>query len=156
MKKLNLLMGLVGMASFASVAQASVSGMVGTWEGSGTAYTLEGDAQGSYGVELVDTLQSDGSVASAVTVSIPGQAALNFEYIFQDTPKGFSILSDEGSGGTVCLDTNLCEGYVGDDSGNGTALTLIIDGPTSFRSLKTELKGWKATSFSYEKYVRTQ
>jgi hypothetical protein len=137
-------------------AQANVAGMAGTWNGTGTSYTLTGDNQGDYAVQITDTLQADGSILSSVEVAIPGNASKQYEMQFKDSGKGFTMSSAQGSGGATCLERGLCEGYFGDSSGNGVAITIIVDDANHYRSLKTELQGYRATGFALEKYTRAQ
>jgi hypothetical protein len=139
-----------------TAAQASVTDMVGRWNGTGTTYSLQGDNQGTYAVQLTDTLQQDGSVTNVVDVAVPGSPNKEFDYVLRGTKKGFSMTSAQSSGGATCLDKGLCEGYFGDTSGNGVAITFIFDGPNNFRALKTELQGFQATRFFLEKYTRAE
>jgi hypothetical protein len=145
---------ILGLTSL--TAQASVANMVGTWNGTGTVYSLAGENQGTYAVQIVDTLQTDGSVDSNTSVAVPGSADKQVDFTFRDTAKGFSMSSPQGSGGATCFEKGLCEGYVGDSVGNGVAFTLIIDGPNNYRLLKTELQSFKATRAFLEKYTRAQ
>lgn len=149
------ILALITLATCAS-AQASVTSMVGTWNGTGQVYALDGTSQGSYAVQLIDTLQNDGSIESKVDVAIPGAPNKQFDMVLRDTGKGFTMNSTDGSGGFTCLEKGLCEGYYGDAQGNGVAMTLIVDSPNSFRSLKTELQGFKAVRLFLEKYTRAQ
>jgi hypothetical protein len=139
-----------------ATAQAGVAEMVGTWNGTGASYSLQGDSEGTYAIQMADTLQSDGSVASTINVAIPGQPGKEIDSVIRNTKKGFSMTSTQSSGGATCLEKDLCEGYFGDSAGNGVAITFIFDHSNSFRALKTELQGFQATRFYLEKYVRVQ
>jgi hypothetical protein len=137
-----------------AAAQADVSKMVGTWNGSGAVFSLDGEKQADYALQMVDTLQSDGSVSSRVDIQSSGAPDEEIDLTLKNTPNGVSMSSSHGSGGMVCVEKGLCEGYFGDANGNGVAMTLILDSPDHFRSLKTELEGFKAVRLFSENYTR--
>lgn len=137
-------------------AQANIAYLAGTWNGTGASFTLKGDPLGDYQVQLVNTTQADGSVTSGVTVTIPQHPVKQFQQTFQETPHGFKQVSEEGPGNATCFDDGLCQGYFGDEEGNGMAVTFIMDTPNSFRLLKTELHNFQAVRFHKEKYIREQ
>lgn len=154
--KMSLISSLMSLVSLASLsAQANVSNMVGTWHGSGAVFSLGGAPEGEYTVRLDDTLQADGSVASSVTVTASGTPDKHFDQILRDTQGGFSIQSPLGSGEATCVGEGLCEGYLGDATGNGTAITTVRDDADHIRILKTELRSFHPTRFYREQYVRT-
>lgn len=136
------------------VCFANLSEMTGTWVGTGVAFSLEGEHLADYEFEIVGTLQTDGSLATKTAVTVNHTPIQDFTMTFRETPKGYSMIADQGSGGMVCLGDGICEGYFGDTKGNGFALTDIQDGPNSFRSIKAELQNFKAVRFFREKRSR--
>ncbi|MGZ3688832.1 MAG: hypothetical protein ACXWP5_11485 [Bdellovibrionota bacterium] len=157
MRKLTISMiavaGLITFIGGAKAARADVAKMLGTWNGTGATYSIDGTEEGEYQVQLVNVPGAQGGVDSSITVTIPNYKTLHFTQTMRDTPKGFSITSDQGSGGALCVGEGLCEGFLGQD-GNGIAMTTISDGPDTLRILKTQLENGKAVRIMREKYVR--
>jgi len=144
--------GITGMTS----AFAGVANDVGTWQGNGAVFSVEGKQLSTYTVEMINTAVNEHEVSSQIIVNLPDGTQKIFSQIMQDTSKGFSLVSDFGKGGGYCLGEGLCLAYVGAGDGkNDSAMTIVIDSPTVERIVRTELKDGNAIQIFREKYLKT-
>ncbi len=103
---------------------------------------------------MVNTAITDHEVNSQITVSLTDGTQKKFSQVMQDTAQGFSLTSDAGDGGGYYLGDGLCLGYIGTEDGHGYAMTIVLDGPSAERLLRTELQDGKAVRIFREKYLK--
>jgi hypothetical protein len=142
---------LASMAVLAvgSLSSAEPSRGLGKWKGEGATFDTQGQAVGTFTVELTrtaidaDTIEMNGTVALSNGRSIP----LRQRSTHRDNT--FTLESNQGKGAGVCVGRGLCESYHGEGN-RFFATTVVMDSPGSMRLLITELENGKAVRFIRE------
>jgi hypothetical protein len=144
------LMSIFGAAS----AFAGVTDGVGTWEGSGTVYSVDGTQLTTYTAEMVAIAIGIHEVKSQITVTMADGTKRKITQSIKDDARGFSIVSDNGNGGGYCMSESLCLSYVSASNQHAFSTTMIIDDSNTERFLTTELENGKALSITSQKYFK--
>lgn len=132
------------------VAQTTFAATTDIWEGSGTLFNLQADPVSDYQL-VVENTKSPLQTDSHVTVTLKDGTVIHQNCVHKDTPKGFQTTCDKSSGGGFCMGEGLCMSYVADQAGKAFATTIIKDGASDMRLVRTELKNGQAVQFFREK-----
>jgi hypothetical protein len=109
---------------------------VGVWEGTGTAYSAQGAALGTYALSVTrkqtgTNVRIDGEVTLA-----NGQAIAFWEEDVTDGT-GFRIRSSNGSGRGGCFANQICQTYKQAEDGRAVATTIAVDSADQVRIQET-------------------
>lgn len=133
---------------------ATVQAATETWEGNGTLFDQKGQAQGSYRL-LVENTQQGNEIQNHVTVTLADGSVREENCQMTKREAGhWNMQCGNDRGGGSCLSEGLCISYVGNENGRGYATTIILDGPSEMRLLRTELQNGQALRFFSEKLHR--
>ncbi len=136
------------------VLSAQTSWATDVWEGAGAYFDINGNQEGEYTLHLENVQQGD-KVLSTATVTLSDGSSRKQQCLLSEmSPKGWSALCDNGNGGASCMGEGLCVSYVKNAAGIAYATTIVNDGPSNMRLLRTELRNEKAVRFFREKLVK--
>lgn len=142
MKKVIVLIAtLVSSAAFAGTD---------VWEGSGSLFDLQGQPAGDYQL-VVENTTSGNEIQNLVTVTLADGSFKKLQCIMTKSGDGWTSICDQGQGGGHCFGEGLCISYVADATGKAFATTIVMDGPSDMRLLRTELQNGQAVRFFREK-----
>ena len=134
-------------------ANASVTEGKGTWKGTGSAFSLQGQKLAKFEIDMTSEAVSATELKSSITIKT-GQDTKTYSQILSDAgANAFRIESSQGNGGGQCFGKGLCEAYLGNAS-QGYAITIVLDGADHRRMLVTELQDGKAVGFVSESMER--
>jgi hypothetical protein len=146
MKKLLITLALI--ASQSGFAATSV------WEGPGLLFDANGNPAGHYNV-LVERTKSGNQVKSSITVKLPDGTTQQHQCLATESAENrWKSTCDHGKGGGSCFGDGLCISYEEDGNGKSYATTIIFDGPSQMRLLRTELRNGQAFRFFREKLYK--
>ncbi len=136
--------GLSAQAVFASTKES--------WSGTGALFDLHGKNLGNYTLAM-ENIKNNSDIQSQVIVSLADGKTLTYNcQIKKETPDSWSSQCDHGKGGGRCLGEGLCISYEKTtEAGIAFATTIIKDGPSDLRLLRTELQNGQAVKFFREK-----
>ncbi|MBK9321612.1 MAG: hypothetical protein IPM97_01410 [Bdellovibrionaceae bacterium] len=150
MKKLIFTIALVA-------SQHTFAGSTDIWEGSGALFDLQGTETGKYDL-VVENSKNGSQIQSNVTVTLPDGTTQKHQCLLTGTgQKGWKSECDNsdsigaGNGGGQCFGEGLCISYDEHSTGKSYATTIIMDGSTDMRLLRTEVQNGKAVRFFREK-----
>lgn len=139
-------LSLVGL--IATPANAGIADSLGTWEGSGTASEVSGKDLGGFTVSLTRRSLGGAKVRADGQVTLASGQKIAFWQEFEDHgQKGFTLVSNNGTGGGQCFANGMCQSYEQRADGHAFATTIAKDGGDKLRVLVTELDGGKALRF---------
>jgi hypothetical protein len=153
--KLGLLLGLC-LEMSALTASAGVVDSAGTWEGTGASFGADGQKSNDFQIELTNTASDAHTIETQGKITYPDGSTKSFSQEMKDgSGTGFSVASQEGKGGGYCFGQGMCETYISSPDGSAVAVTSVLDGKDSIRTLITVLdsKG-QVTEFLREKMDR--
>ncbi|MBX9767182.1 MAG: hypothetical protein K2X47_07925 [Bdellovibrionales bacterium] len=135
----------------ALLAQTSLAGTPDIWEGDGALFEVHGKPAVTYHLVVENTKTAD-ITNTNVTVTLPDGTAIKQQCVMTErTPGKWSSECDHGKGGGSCFGEGLCISYEEDAMGRAFATTIVMDGPSDMRILRTELQNGQATRFFREK-----
>lgn len=135
-------------------ARAEPHRHLGTWEGHGTSFGLDGKPTGDFHITLTRAQVAEGVVETTGTVTLPSGERLPIQQTTVARDTGYRLVTAKGKGGGYCFGEGLCQGYEEGTDGRGTAHTLILDGEERMRVLITELNQGKAVRFMRQSLTR--
>lgn len=141
--------GLLAAASLVeSPASADMMKGLGQWQGRGARYDAAGRATGEFTVELTRAAVGPRTVETRGKVKLPSGQVLPFESRITVNDSGFESKSARGQGTGHCFGADICYSYEDAGNGNGSAMTIVIDGPNEIRILTTELEQGKPVQYT--------
>ena len=144
MKTLILAMTLI-------VSQHSFAASTDIWEGPGSLFDVKGNPTSTYNL-VVENTKNGNQIQSNVTVTLPNGTTQQQQCLMTETSQdGWTSKCDHGNGGGHCFGEGLCISYEEDSSGKAYATTIVMDGPSDMRLLRTELLNGQAVQFFREK-----
>jgi len=144
MKTLILAMTLIA-------SQHSFAGSTDVWEGPGSLFDVKGNATSTYNL-VVENTKSGSQIQSNVTVTLPDGTTHKQQCLMTETSQdGWTSKCDHGNGGGPCFGGGFCISYVSNSTGKAYATTIVMDGPSDMRLLRTELQNGQAVQFFREK-----
>jgi hypothetical protein len=147
---LSVALGLVSLSAHAGVVDSA-----GTWQGKGASFDLSGTETGQFQIDLTNIALDTHTIDTEGKITFPNGQVKNFSQKMKDSGKGFTIESDEGKGGGNCFGEGLCESYIVSADGSAVAVTTVLDGNNSLRTLITMLdSNGKAVQFIREKMAK--
>ncbi len=129
---------------------------LGLWRGTGTTFGRDGRALGDFTVELTREKGADEQ-----TVVTRGQAILGdgrhlpIEQKMVLDGNHFTLETNRGKGGGICLGEGLCISHEEGSDGKSFATTIVFDGPDQLRLLITELDHGQAVRFLRQTLTRS-
>ncbi|MCB0412212.1 MAG: hypothetical protein KDD22_06780 [Bdellovibrionales bacterium] len=144
MKKLILVATLL-------IGPVALANPVETWEGDGALFGIDGSQLGTYNLVVENSKQGD-KIDSLVTIALPdGSTHQEQCQITEKTSEQWVSQCSSGEGGGQCYGEGLCMSYVENGNGTAHATTIVFDGPSKMRLLRTELKDGQAVKIFREK-----
>jgi hypothetical protein len=143
MKKLAVILTLV----VAHQATATTS----IWKGEGSMFNQTGTNVGQY--ELTVTNNKNAEVTES-KIQIKTANGNLIEMLCTNTENkdgGWASICGQSKGGGRCFGEGLCISYSEDGNGKAYATTIVMDGASDMRLLRTELENGKAIRFFREK-----
>ncbi len=143
MKKLVLALTLV----IAQQAAATTT----IWKGEGNLFSLNGVEMGRYELSVTNTKNAEVTESSIQIKTADGSV---IELQCTDTAgkdESWSSQCGQSKGGGRCFGEGLCISYLEAENAKAFATTIIMDGPSDMRLLRTELQSGKAVRFFREK-----
>ena len=144
MKKLIIALALVA-------SPATFAASTDIWEGPGSLFDVQGNPLSTYSL-VVENIKNGNQIQSNVTVTLPDGTIHKQQCLMTETSQdGWKSDCDHGKGGGHCFGEGLCISYEEDSTGKAYATTIVMDGPTDMRLLRTELQNGQAVRFFREK-----
>jgi len=129
---------------------ASQCSLAEVWEGSGALFNLQGKLESTYELTVENTKNEEG-VHSKVTITLPDGTVKTNQCLNTHEEEGWKSTCEQGTGGGLCFGEGLCISYLEDVAGNAYSTSIIFDGESDMRLLRTGLKDGKAVNFYREK-----
>ena len=140
---------LLLFALFAS--EITFASTTDVWEGSGILFNEKVEQIGSYTL-VVENTKTSRQIQSYVAVSLPDGKIIKQQCLMTESKEGtWNSKCDHGAGGGQCFGNGLCMSYEKDSKGKAYATTIIKDGNSDMRLLRTELQDGKPVHFFREK-----
>ncbi len=149
MKKLILTIAL-------TATHQSMAATTDVWEGPGSLFDTQGRATGIYSL-VVENTKKGNQIQRNVTVTLPDGSTHREQCLMTESRSGgWTSDCDNGKGGGQCFGEGLCISYTEDGTGKAYATTIVMDGPSEMRLLRTELQYGQAVRFFREKLHKRQ
>ena len=142
MKKLILTLALISSSSAFAATEV--------WEGAGSLFDVQGNTIGDYQLK-VENSKDGNKTQSQVTITLPKGQIITENCSITNDEKGWKSECGPSKGGGQCLGEGLCISYEEDGTGKAYATTIVMDGPSDMRMLRTELQAGKAVRLYREK-----
>lgn len=140
---------ICALALFASQNTFAITTNI--WEGPGSLFDAHGNLSGSYNL-VVENTQTGNKIKSNVTVTLADGRVHKQQCLMTETGKdSWESNCDHGKGSGHCFGEGLCVSYEENSTGKAYATTIVMDGPSDMRLLRTELLNGKAVQFFREK-----
>jgi hypothetical protein len=141
-----LILALVSLA-----AQHGFASTTDTWVGPGSTFDLKGAQVSTYEL-IVENIKTGNQTQSTITINLPTGKTEKLTCSSTDLGKeGWKSACAQTKGGGNCFGEGLCISYEEDAAGTAFATTIVMDGPSDMRLLRTELHHGMAVRFFREK-----
>ena len=131
-------------------SQTTFAASTEVWEGPGSLFDVRGNFSGTYNL-VVENTKSGHQMRSNVTVTLPNGTSHKHQCIMTEAGAGWNSECDHGKGGGRCYGEGLCLSYEKDSTGKAYATTIVMDGPSDMRLLRTALQNGQAVQIFREK-----
>jgi hypothetical protein len=137
-------------------ARADAADGLGVWEGTGTAYSVQGATLGTFALSLTRSqtgahVRIDGKATLANGEEIPF-----WEEDETEGTTGFRIRASSGSGHGGCFANEICQKYTQREDGRAVATTIAVDSADLVRVTETEYDKQQVVQYREETLKRTR
>lgn len=140
---------LAALLTLVIVQQAAAGTSV--WKGEGALFGTNGTNQGEYELTVTNTKNGD-VTESKIHIKTAEGSVIDMQCTNTAADNGsWSSQCNHGKGGGSCFGEGLCISYLDSGSGKAFATTVVMDGASDMRLLRTELQNGKAVRFFREK-----
>ncbi|MFO0676977.1 MAG: hypothetical protein U0169_10600 [Polyangiaceae bacterium] len=136
-------------------ASAAMLDGLGTWEGTGSMQDAAGNELGTMSVTVTRTSPGPKKLRNDIKVKLAdGRELVYWQDLEDKGARGFTIVSNRGTGGGQCFANGLCQTYEQSRGGHAFATTLVKDGTDKVRLVTTELEAGRAVRFFQQSLER--